>query len=116
MADLQKRADLLKDHLLKKQKEALEKADSFIDDFLTSDKYDYLVKGEGDLDLREILPVKLLAESPLDGSVHAQDLFDLRDEIKLQVPAMDICAGVLLYKITEYAGLFTIPLMESLST
>ena len=116
MADLLKRADLLKEHVIRQKKEALAKVDSFIDDFLTGNKFDHLVKGGGQLDFPKILPIKFLSESPLDGRNLARDLFDLRDEIKVHIPAMNKCPGLLLYKISEYAGLYSIPLMESLSS
>ena len=58
------------------------------------------MKDEELLDFDKILPFKLPAESPINENVPARDLFDLRAEITAQIPAMDVCAGVLFYKIS----------------
>ena len=61
MNDLQQRADRLKEDLHKQKLEVLENFDSFVQEFLSSNKFDYLVKGEGHLNFQEILRFKLLA-------------------------------------------------------
>jgi len=63
-----------------------------------------------------MLPLQFLAQSPIDESTPLRDLFDIRQEITCQIPSMDKSAGVLYYKIAEYAGLYSIPVMELLST
>ena len=52
----------------------------------------------------------------MDECIPIRDFFDLRDEISVKIPAMELCPGVLFYEISEYAGICSIPLMESLST
>ena len=116
MADLQNRANLLKEHILAQQKDAIAKVDSFVEEFLSGDKYEHSVKGEENPDFSEMLPLQFLAQSLIDESTPLRDLFDIRQEITCQIPSMDKSAGVLYYKIAEYAGLYSIPVMELLST
>ena len=50
VAEVQRKGELLKQHVKKQKSEALEKLDRFVSDFFTSAAYDHLVKGDGYLD------------------------------------------------------------------
>ena len=61
IADLQNRANLLKKNLQAQQFAALQKLDSFIEQCLSSEKYDYLINEEKLLNFSEIVPLKFSA-------------------------------------------------------
>ena len=77
--------------------------DLFVNEFLYSDKYDYLVKESGFLEFETIVPLKFVALSPIDGPL--DDLFDLRNEMILEVPKEQVMAE----DLNEYLNLSPIP-------